>query len=243
MPFNVGGYILSNESSSSVDYKFPSIISNGLVCYLDSFVLESYPGSGTSWYDLSGNDYTWTIQGNITWNSTTGFTNFTGNSAGNGNKIYISPSNICAKLKTGQGGVGLTTLVWARNTEFGGWQKLVGNTDGENFIDLYQNPSTPYNYTQECSSTLYVNGVNVANNSSTMYNTGWKLWGATNVSSGLNSTPSYQLTIGNEPNSSPSGTNQYPWKGNIATFMLYNRILTTTEMTQIYDAQKSRFGL
>ena len=240
MPFNVGGYIYNNETGYTLDYRGPSTIPvRGLVCYLDSSVSESYSGSGTSWYDLSGNDYTWTIQGNITWDASTGFTNFTGNSTGTGNRIYITQSNICTKLKQGQGGVGLTVLMWARNTEFGSWQKLVGNTDGENFIDLYQNPTSPYNYTQECSSTLYVNGVNVENNSSTMYNQGWKLWGATNLNSGLNSQPSNMLSIGNEPNTS----NAYPWKGNISTFMLYNRILTTTEMIQIHNAQKGRFGL
>lgn len=36
----------------------PRIITNGLVCYLDAGNDKSYPGSGTTWYDLSknGND-------------------------------------------------------------------------------------------------------------------------------------------------------------------------------------------
>ena len=45
--------------------------------------------SGTNtWKDLSGRGNDFTIQGNITWNKDTGFSNFTGNSLGTGNKIY-----------------------------------------------------------------------------------------------------------------------------------------------------------
>jgi len=247
MPFNVGGYIYNNETGYTLDYRGPSTIPvRGLVCYLDSFVLESYPGSGSSWYDLSGNDYTWTIQGNVSWTSTGGFTNFGGNSTGSGNKIYISSSNICKKLKTGQGGVGLTILMWAYSDSGNGgpWRKLIGNSDGENFIDLYQSAASPYGWHADGSGeTLYANGVGVADNVSVMTGTGWKLWGATNSNGGLTTQPTYDLAIGNEPNSTPYPTNAYPWGGGVATFMLYNRILTTTEMIQIYNIQKGRFGL
>ena len=33
----------------------PKIVTNGLVCYLDASNLKSYSRSGTTWYDLSGN--------------------------------------------------------------------------------------------------------------------------------------------------------------------------------------------
>jgi len=33
----------------------PKIITDGLVLCLDAAISKSYPGSGTTWYDLSGN--------------------------------------------------------------------------------------------------------------------------------------------------------------------------------------------
>ncbi len=41
----------------------PRIVNDSLVCYLDSRNLKSYPGTGSLWYDLSGNGYTFNIGG------------------------------------------------------------------------------------------------------------------------------------------------------------------------------------
>lgn len=51
-------------------YRGPKIVTDGLVLYLDAANTKSYPGTGSTWFDLSGNGR-----------------NFTGNSAN------ISPSN------------------------------------------------------------------------------------------------------------------------------------------------------
>ena len=39
----------------------PKIVTNGLVLALDAANKKSYPGSGTTWSDLSGNGYTATL--------------------------------------------------------------------------------------------------------------------------------------------------------------------------------------
>ncbi len=219
----------------------PKTVTNGLILCLDAGDPVSYPGSGTTWRDLSGNGYDFTIQGNVTWNQYTGFSNFTGNSTGSGNKIYRN--NFPTNLKTGQGGNGYTVIVVARSTGFAGWKKLIGNSDSENYVDLYQNSTSPYAYTTESSDTLYVNGVQVNSNSYVMYNVGFRFYAATSLNAGSTVNPTYALSIGNEPNSSPAGTNAYPWVGDIAVVLMYNRILSTTELLQNYNATKSRFGL
>ena len=35
----------------------PRIVTDGLVLHLDAGNSKSYPGSGSTWYDLSGNAY------------------------------------------------------------------------------------------------------------------------------------------------------------------------------------------
>src|SRR6056300_1567619 len=38
-----------------------SIVRDGLVLHLDAANVKSYPGSGTTWYDLSGNENNFTL--------------------------------------------------------------------------------------------------------------------------------------------------------------------------------------
>ena len=196
--------------------------------------------NGNVWRDLSGRGNDFTIQGNITWNKDTGFSNFTGNSGSIGNKIFRS--NFPQNLKTSQLGQGYTVVVVARSTVSGGWRKLIGNSDGENYIELYQN-TTGNTYHQDGSGdTLYVDGVQVNQDTFVMYNSGFHCYAATNLNSGLLSNPSYPLTIGNEPNGSPQGTNAYPWVGDIAVVLMYERVLTASEIKQISNLYKDKYG-
>ena len=41
-------------------------VTDGLVFYVDAANRSSYPGSGDTWYDLSGNNYNLTISGSVT---------------------------------------------------------------------------------------------------------------------------------------------------------------------------------
>jgi hypothetical protein len=43
-----------------------NIVANGLVCYLDAGISASYPGSGTTWFDLSPNGFNFTQYGSPT---------------------------------------------------------------------------------------------------------------------------------------------------------------------------------
>lgn len=57
----------------------PSIVTEGLVLYIDQFNPKSYPGSGVTLYDLSGNgrDYTLFNGGTFVQNPTNNYTSFT----------------------------------------------------------------------------------------------------------------------------------------------------------------------
>jgi len=71
---NDNGYWSSNGSSSATD-----VITEGLVLKVDASNPSSYPGTGTTWFDLSGNDYDGTLVNGVTWN-TSGSFSFTGSS-------------------------------------------------------------------------------------------------------------------------------------------------------------------
>jgi hypothetical protein len=50
----------------------PSIVTSGLQVYLDAANVKSYPGSGTSWLDLTGNGNNFTLVNSPTWSSANG---------------------------------------------------------------------------------------------------------------------------------------------------------------------------
>jgi hypothetical protein len=195
--------------------------------------------NGNFWRDLSGRGNDFTIQGNITWNKDTGFSNFNGNSVANGNKIFRS--NFPQNLKSSQSGQGYTVVVVARSTVSGGWRKLIGNWDGDNYIDLYQNTTGNTWHQDGSGETLYVDGVQVGQDTYVMYNAGFHCYAATNLNNGTLTNPTLPLTIGNEPNGA-ANPNAYPWVGDIAVVLMYERVLTASEIKQISNLYKDKYG-
>lgn len=50
----------------------PNIIKSGLILNLDAGDINSYPGSGTTWYDVSGNNYNFTLNGSYSYTTNNG---------------------------------------------------------------------------------------------------------------------------------------------------------------------------
>ena len=73
--------VLGNEVTSTDIYSDGTYMSGitqmGLVLNLDAGDLNSYPGSGSTWYDLSGKGHNFTFGANIAWNAA-GYFNCTG---------------------------------------------------------------------------------------------------------------------------------------------------------------------
>lgn len=224
------GEILQNYSALAGRYRF-EVPPTGLILHLDAANSQSYPGSGSTWYDLSGQGNHFTLAGTLSHSTVSGFTGFT-------QANYWYRAGFPQNLKSGQGGNGLTTIVYARCTTVTGWQKLIGNGDEQNYIDLYA-ASGSANYASECSSTLYYNnGINVANSAFYMADSVWRAYIATNLNTGLTTNPTDQFGIGGEG----QGDRNYPWQGNILAVLIYNRVLTTAEMTTVYNALYSKYG-
>jgi hypothetical protein len=83
------------------DFSLPS----GYTFYVDASISDSYPGTGTTWFDLSGNNY------NLTLNSSSVFQN------DGGNDKYMDFSNGIAKYLPG----GTLTNIPTTNSAIGTW--------------------------------------------------------------------------------------------------------------------------
>lgn len=229
-----------------------SPVSTNLVLHLDAGNTSSYPGTGTVWSDLSGNNNNFNIVASAYNSSGVKYMDFNGSygCAKNSSDISISDST------------GVTYCVWTRvlnsNStwrtltrsysadhhviiESGGWTMGMYDNDSAGFISSgYSQQSLP-NYGTSNWIALY-----------------WR-WQASSpyMEMSYNDTPgTIRASITNENgrynrafgsigayhngNQTPSSASQY-W-GDIAVFMAYNRRLTDAELLQNYNYYKTRFG-
>ena len=242
----------------------PTIVNNGLVLSLDAADKNSYPGSGTTWSDLTANNYSGSLVntptfnsangGGITFNGTTQYGNLPIASANISSSTYIfnlSFSSVSTSVR-GIMGYGNTTA------NYGCYVRLASSTDGipsagdarlqfrvldsgvsvNNTVIGSTNITTNTNYNiafvaLPSSYKIYINGVEETLSINVGLNNG--KW----VGNGLTATNT-AVAIGSQ-----FYTNAYLnyFAGTLYNAQIYNRALSANEITQNYNAQKSRFGL
>lgn len=69
MPIDLSGNRILYSGITSMGVFEKKITRDGLVLELDAGDINSYPGSGAMWYDLSGNGHNFLHGGSMTWNS------------------------------------------------------------------------------------------------------------------------------------------------------------------------------
>jgi hypothetical protein len=130
MPFDVGGRILD---SIQVKYQnATSIVRRGMMLYLDAQVAESYPGSGSTWYDLSGNGYNFDLVNSPTfgqYNKTSAF-QFSGS-----NDYATRAGGISHNV--GAAGTVMVMMSSIGNSNFGSCSRLVSFNDGSSVNNDY----------------------------------------------------------------------------------------------------------
>ena len=218
----------------------PNIVEDGLILYLDAANRRSYPGSGTAWTDLSGNNNTSTLQNGPSYNSqNNGFIVFDGsNDVG---EITSSPS-----------------IEVSGNITIDVWMYLLSSIAG---AVISKGPiSTDYDYMVYYSDngprlaffkkdTLGV--VDTAQYTTTILNrwvhTCWVYNGSTIIGyeNGVQATSA--AASGNIRTSSVSlkiGAGWVTYRNcHIAQTKIYNRALTATEVLQNFEATRGRFEL
>ena len=211
----------------------PKIITNGLVLSLDAANNKSYPRSGTTWTDLSGNNNNGTLtngptfsagnQGSIVFDGTNDYVNISSLITGNQSfswGAWINPTATGTPVLFGNVSAGLAMLSYwdsANNKVRVGTWGLDRLTSGTAIL-----PSNwAYTFWTWNGTTL------------TSYTNGIADGTATGFSFNISNT---YTTIGNAVNS------QY-FNGRISQTFIYNRTLSATEVLQNYNVTKTRFGL
>jgi len=247
------GVVINNAGTTAgnipVQTSSTSVVTSGLQLYYDASNVSSYPGSGSTVYDLSGNFRS---------SSLTAASMYTSSVAGGTfyfdgvNQIISSsylPNNICTFQMAINNTYSYLTD-WNRGilSTYGGLDRpnqtygiYIGTNNNypayTNGMHMYTdgNTQTPLGTTSTWTiNTWYI--VTAVSNGS---NVSVYLNGNTTPIASVNNTTTHTrpLRIG------LSGYDANYWRGYIANTLVYNRALNTTEITQNYNALKGRFGL
>jgi len=226
----------------------PKIVTDGLVLYLDAGNTESYPGSGTTWTDLSRGQNPGTLINGPTFDSGNAGsivfdgvddnleTNFQPSfSYADGNDFTLE---IWFYLGSSSYSMGLTAM---RNS-FRGWvwaaRSISGNLvfswfKGNGWVDLNSSPSQYISPAQwNLGNLVYDSNTNKVKFYSNGYYIGELDAGTVFDNNAPITIPRWDFN--NSGYSNPQICSKYS---------VYNRALSAEEITQNYNATKGRFGL
>jgi len=218
----------------------PKVVTSGLVLALDAADTNSYPRTGTTWYDLTGNVNDGTLTNGPTFNNDRlGCIVFDGiddyvNVPYNASTISFPTNNatICVWYKVSTTGDGTGVLITQRSLNGPGFQIYMISTrlyaDGGSTSGVSSNAVIP-NGTIAFGSIVY----DKSNSLLKLYVNGVF---DNQVSYTGNIQDTYPIRLGN----GAFGDGPYP--GNIYSAYVYNRALTAAEVLQNYSDTKSRFG-
>lgn len=223
----------------------PPIVTNGLVLHLDAANRKSYPGSGTTWFDMSGNSVNGTLTNGPFWNQQQG-----GAVAFDGVNDYVLTSGISALFVEFTIGAWMyvsesqpndfATIVYSRTTSPAatGFHFLGSAYGGDGYKLSYTYNGSGYSTSQTVSVTplawTYAVLMFKSNAANFYINGSFR----SSTSQTLTSVALSSLNIARDSSTFP----RY-FKGSISQIQIYNRALTDQEVLQNYNATKARFGL
>ena len=214
----------------------PRVVTSDLVLYLDAANYRSYPGSGTTWNDLSlSNNISSLVNGPTYSSSNNGYIAF------DGTNDYISVNSNANILSKSE----YTKIAYFYVTSFATANNIIsGGFSGQHAFWLFTsnrlyaghngNWSTVTGNTTLSLNTWYF-GATTYNNT-----TGWKLYlNGVEDGSSINSTTyvgNDEIVVG------AYGAGNY-FSGRIGLVQVYDRTLSAAEILQNYRATKKRYGL
>lgn len=226
-------------------YAGPEMVYQGLVLCLDAANPKSYPGSGTSWNNLSGEQLVGELVNSPTYNT-----------ANNGYFQFQFATSTYARIpnSTALDTQSFTVEVWVKtnglnqngfwfekgtvNTQYSLFQQttsIICRVNTGSIVDpitlatsTYMNTTNWYQVAftfTSGSQACYINGTSVA----------------TNTISGTLATNNGGMSIG--AYGGYSGSRGYYYDGNLSVCRVYNRVLSPAEVAQNFYSLRGRYGV
>jgi hypothetical protein len=235
-----GGITIGSGIGITQELSTVPVVTTGLQLYLDAGNASSYPGSGTTWTDLSDNSRNGTLTNGPTYSGT------------NGGSIVFDGSNDYVQCTGSLTVTAATFVTWIRRNGSQGtydgilFSRGTTNTTGMNFYTSNQlgyhwnDSSATYNWSSGLTipdATWCMIAVSVTSTAATAYlcQTG----GTTTATNTVNHSSSFldDIKLARDEASS-----RY-FNGNIAIAQLYNIALSAGQVSQNFEANRARFGV
>jgi hypothetical protein len=221
----------------------PSIVTSGLIMCLDAANPRSYPGSGTAWSDVSGTGNNGTLVNGPVYSSS------------NGGTIVFDGVDECITIPSGTLTSGATLELWFKMTSDKSVELLKYGTatvDTPGSHAIYYTPGTLrcLNFITGTRTFVYTA------HSITLGDSTWRHMVLSYL--GNNSGGTASLYINGQLITSSSATSSnasfggsgfsfnaisYAFPGSAPVLKMYNRALSTGEVTQNFNALRGRYGV
>ena len=206
-----------------------SIVRSGLVLHLDAANVKSYPGSGTTWSDLSGKGNHGTLMNGVGYSSTN-----------SGSMVFDGVDDyVVGNITTFTNPAPYTSITWALSTNITPEQHLT-NLKGSTQFYIKSGTLGTASYGAIAGGTVIANTWYMFTQTRDSSGNGVIYINDNSVGTGV--LPSYgtatQYVIGNYV-----GGGNYFLNGKISASLVYNRVLTVQEIQQNFNALRGRYGI
>jgi len=213
----------------------PRIITDGLVLALDAGNTKSYPGSGSTWTDLSGNGNNGTLVNGV------GYSNGALSFDGSNDYVSVSNSNSLNPLTN-------TLICWAKSNT-ATWNEYGFLMSKRDVFVMHPNiNSTGVSYYYRLNNTWVSQGITVNNIQQwNMYACSWDgttlsaYLNGNLINSGVKTGPLNTADTGALEIGRDDGIGSRVFNGNISQVKMYNRSLTASEIQQNFNALRGRY--
>jgi hypothetical protein len=240
----------------------PPFTTSGLALHIDAGDVASYSGTGSTWFDISGNSRNGTLANTTFTNSgSASYFNFNGSTShvDLGQTAYVGSgtSPLTAEVwmfvgNTLAGGVYIMPIRVRQDSEF---FVAIGDNAGTFFVNAVFRNSTQNALTSGISRSLFenqwvqlvvvYNGGNKSTGSSyVIYRNGVSLGtGSTNFGTAGGTANWNALGKDSLDSTVAGGTGAGALNGRISNYKLYDRALSPTEISQNFSALRSRYDI
>lgn len=234
----------------AVQYAFSQITTTGLKLAVDAADPLSYPGSGTTWTDVTGNGFTGTISSSISFATTNRGALVSSNSASavsfSGSAADFGTGSFTIEMAFSPSQINGRHWLYSKNSgSFPNFGAFITGSGGSGRITAFYNISS----TVSSSTTTAVGSIVTGSNyvldvtyipgnviTSVYLNSNYIASGSANGTGSLSTSAS--LLLLNNTTASSAGT-----MGNLYNFKVYNPYINSSNIRKNYNSMCSRFGL
>lgn len=227
------------------------IITDGLQLRLEPQLYSSYPGSGTSAYDLSTNHYTATLVNGVTY-STARAPSFGFNGATNYRYIntgqYLSSETFTLSSWFKSSVTTTYQMLFSKETTTGSpwnYRMFLGVTDGRIYADMTNGTTASLAGSTNLCNGVWHNAVfvrSVALDTLYLYVDGTLVTSITDGTTGTMAN-NQNVWIGLSAYTGASIYGSYPMNGQIGQSLIYNTALTAQQVKQNFNAMRGVYGV